>query len=299
MEKKKKAQVLLITLIVLMVIAVLVLTVLTVLLRDSDQVFNTAEYQKALNVSEELVRESVTYLGEEASLTAGLSSNLDSFIEEYFESCSVSGQTHSTLSYECIGEEYLEENMVTSLVIQDVKNIENYPINNDEGLRLSLENYNLNASLEVSWDTTAAMEFLISYRNSDGLLKSVDEVWEPTQDILSSAPTHIVTFSNLSDDGVRRVRLSGFNNISNISSLHSIVITPRIRTTGIVESNISIQPSDYTTYPYQLREFRVTAFNSNNPNAPVVTTQAQVPLFPQLDAIFNYTLLTNGNIQID
>lgn len=294
MNSNKKGQIMVITLIVLMILGVVIVGLIILINRDTGQVTSNKKSQQIYNVAEtELLAVVSEYADPSISLT-----NIPNCVQTTTQNAGIKFDCEAT-------DEALDGNLTitTKLDIEETKQIENLEIRKDQTFTMNLDGYN--STLTFDWDRDAAVEFTVTFFDDNNLngvwdtgetLESKTGVYD-TNSILyeNSGGSSDITFGNL---GATQTSL----NISTISNLpakyraYNLSITPRLTQDTLEAVIFDITPSNFNTIPRQMRIFTATSFDATDSDTPVQILNSQVPLYPQLDSIFNYSLITKDSI---
>ncbi|MCA9386653.1 hypothetical protein KC669_01320 [Candidatus Dojkabacteria bacterium] len=304
-KERKKGQILLITLLVLMVLAVVIVGVVIVTSRDTSQVVANQKYEQLLNVAEVELQRVIDKYGDTTIPLSDLSN--DSDLDNYVTSCEVINSS-SEIGYECKinDDNALGLDLDTSIRVIEDKNIEGLELYKDETMSFVLDGYD--QSLDITWDQDIAMEIAITYfedLDSDGIWDT-NEPLDETRDIFDAFGVYdslggAANFNFVSLNGGRGTRF----NISNIVDLQSVNYqTTSISLTARTRNNLSgptllnMIPSDPASFPFQIRSFKTSVYDPNDSETPVAEIESFISIETQLDSIFNYTIITDGNITL-
>ncbi|GAB4284871.1 MAG: hypothetical protein Kow0081_2320 [Candidatus Dojkabacteria bacterium] len=301
----KKGQIMLLTLLVLMIIAIAVIGILNLVIRDSNQVSNTGDYQLALQVSESITQRAVEVYGNNPSLISieeltGATGDIDSNLSDILDYCTLSVDNQEQKTFEC--RKNVGTDFTSILLVSDKKEVIDFNLEINRPLTLNLEGYLSSEGLLVSWDSNlVALELSLIYFDSSNTLKVAEALWDSGSLRVSEEPEAIINelplTTNTFAEPDRSLQIPNFA-LADVNSLVSITFTPRSKDPNVQQVTLNIIPTDYTTYPFQIREFRTTSFNPNSGSTPSVTTITQIPIEPQLDSIFNYSLITEDSVEI-
>jgi hypothetical protein len=307
-QKRKEGQILLVTLLVLMVLAVAIVGVVIVTNRDIGQVVSNQKYEQLYNVAETELRRVIDIYGRTTSSLSDPSRDQD--LAVYIQDCIAVNETVST-GFECqmVDDNALNLVLDTRVSILERKDIQDLEIYKDETVNINLAGYN--QGIDFSWNQDVAMEFIVSYfvdSNGNGIWDSNEPIEEvrDTYDRYgvfdSLDPSNQFQFQalNPSQPG-RGVRLI----ISNILSLQgisyvtrSVSVTPRTRVANPDPVLLTVEPTDPGSFPFQVREFTSSTFDPIDDATPFVEVSTQIPIESQVDSIFNYSIITDGNISL-
>lgn len=307
-NKTKSGQILLVTLLVLMVLAVVIVGVVIVTNRDIGQVVSNQKYEQLYNVAETELRRVVDIYGESSSTLSDPSRDQDLSI--YVQDCIAVNETTAT-GYNCrmVDDNALNLTLETRVSVLERKDINDFEIYKDETISINLAGYN--QGIDFSWNQDAAMEFSLSYfvdSNGNGVwdtnepLEEVRDTYDRYSVFDSIDSSNQFQFQALNPSAPGRgVRLV----ISNIVSLQgiqyvtrSISVTPRMRVANPDPVLLSVEPTDPGSFPFQVREFVSSTFDPIDESTPFVEVSAQIPIESQIDSIFNYSIITDGNISL-
>jgi len=301
--KTKNGQILLITLLVLTILSIITVSLVILVNKDIKQVVSNDKYEQSYNASE---------------------SQLSRFLDKYatYKIPAITALiTDPVLGVGCIpGPQFVDKTEVTctfnndpnltsfktdttSVVIDDLKKLDAYPINKDSAYELNLNNgvSGYNGRLDISWDKQpSAIDFALIYSDSTGKERMIRDVYD-FNGIFFSNLGGTYSSNNLIHpfDFYNNINNSALNTsftISKIKGLNGVPKTLRItlRMKNLNDSTqVTVIPSDFVTFPIQMREFTSTSFDSKDANPPVAKVQTKIPLYPQLDSFFDYSLISN------
>jgi type II secretory pathway pseudopilin PulG len=288
-QDKRRGQIMLITLLVLVILGVIISGIVIVLQRDTSQVVVNEKYEQLYNSAEANLKQILDDYATYAIPLSSLPTNFTECLER------VSG-----IKYECSfnNSNYTTFSASTTVEVEDVKRINGFEVQKDDILNLSLNNYRNN--LNIKWDGDAAIELGVIYLNTSGEYKIVKDVFDPTNLFSNTTiSSHSFTFSTLPGEDPNKSFSISLDNIVGVDSsatLLNLTITPRM-STNFGSIRIDVEPLDLSSFPYQMRVFRAVSFDGNGGgDTPVVRLETQVPLNPQIDSIFDYSLLTDSDI---
>lgn len=288
--KKYNAQALVITLLVLSIISIVVTGVIVISRRDINQVVNNEKYERLFNESESKVRETIQTYG----------------ISTIPAACSAPAILPGSSSYSCgtTNQTTDQLNSKVDLQIVDKKSFEDFSVSKDRTLDVALNGYS--GEIQVRWNKLMAMEFAIVYTDSGGNAKTIRDVYDLANvynSLIGDDPNndtgniHDINFQVLDSSAVStttKFTISGTNGIS-LGTTVSLRITPRSKTASDVVS-LTVKASDESSFPFQVREFISNSIDPADSSSPLASVVAKVPLNPQIDDIFDYTLLVNGSL---
>ncbi len=300
----KKGQILLITMLVLMVLAIVIVGIVIVTNRDIGQVTTNQKYEQLYNVAETELQRVVAKYGVSTVRLGDLSRDPD--LDEYITDCTPVNESLA-LGYDCSvsDENALGLELDTEILVVDRKEIRNLEIYKDESITVKLEGYK--QSLDVTWDQNVAMEFSMNFfidSNNNGTwdqneeIKEVSDIFDNFGVFNSKDPTNTFGFTSINSGRGVRFRINSISTLPANYYTRSITITPRTRENNPNPVLLSVVPSDPGSFPFQVRAFETTTYDTLDNNTPVVEVNSQVSLESQIDSIFNYSLITNGNISL-
>jgi len=284
-KRNSKGQILVITLVVLMIIAITIIGVITTLNRDTLQVSTSDKYGQIYAVTEnELLRGVETY---------GLGYNINQLNSQ---GCS-RNQSSTELRFVCDSEPTNPSNLDISneLIIYDTKNITELELRKDESYAVNLNGYN--NDIRVTWDTTnTAVEFALTYSdNGVNQVRVIRDVYE-WNSLYTSNGANNFTFTSNSATGTT-FRISSISGLSGSYTTQNLIIYPRTTNANTVVT-FSVSPTSYASFPYQMRVFESQSFDASDPNTPLVSLDSRISLLPQIVSLFDYALLTNGQVTL-
>ncbi|MCA9381296.1 hypothetical protein KC678_03455 [Candidatus Dojkabacteria bacterium] len=301
----KQGQILLITLLVLMVLAIVIVGVVIVTSRDTSQVVANQKYEQLLNVAEVELQRVIDKYGDTTIPLDDLSRDDD--LDNYVTSCDAVN-SNSQIGYECKinDDNALGLDLDTTITVVEDKNISGLELYKDDTITFALDGYN--QGLDITWDQDIAMEIAITYfedLDSDGVWDT-NEPLDETRDIFDAFGVYdslggTPNFNFVSLNGGRGARFT-INNIADLQSINyqttSISLTARTRNNLGNPTLIDVTATDPGSFPFQIRSFTTSVFDPNDPQTPVAEVESFVSIETQLDSIFNYTIITDGNITL-
>lgn len=296
LDNHKKAQIMLITLLVLIILGILISGIVLVLRRDAEQTVANAKFEQLFNSAEGNLQSVVSDYGD-------YSVSLSSLTQRFSECTSI----EENFEYECVFEndEYSSILTNTKLTIEDSRDVVEYEIQKDKTLALDIDNYK--QEIEVIWDSNVAVEITLLYRDSLGSTRIIKDVFD-RYNILESLNgddpytdpfnMHPFNFSAVTGQDQNRsfvVNLGSTIGLSASDSLLTILFTPRAFT-SYASTRFSVRAINPSLFPHQMRVFTASSFDPSDGSSPVARLQTQVPLTPQIDGVFDYSLLTDSDI---
>ncbi|MEP7103470.1 MAG: hypothetical protein ABI721_02045 [Candidatus Dojkabacteria bacterium] len=296
--KTKDGQVLLITLLVLTIIGIVVVGLVTLSNRDVTQVATSEKYEKLYNASETQVRKIIDNFGK-------YDKPLDT-LPQTFSECQA---LQAGVSYKCTVQDSSlgSTNFKTDVDINNRKDVQNFEVLKDKSFVLNSTGYA--ASVDVSWDKTAAIEFTLVVQDASRNLRVIKDVYDLAGIYTGLAgdnpynqpnAVHSINFQ-VSDPSNKptttRITLTpaGVNGLAASDNVLYISLTPRMtQVNGSVKFNVVAQNA--ASFPYQIREFVSTSIDTNDNTSPLAKVITQIPLAPQMDSAFDYALISNSAI---
>ncbi len=293
MNKKYKAQIMLITLIVLTILSIVTVTAIVLNSRDVAEVVVNKKYDEIYSASENKVLELVNIYGTYESTLASLGGD---------QNCIGLDSNTFSCNFEL---ESTNFNIESDVSVSDEKDIVDYKVFKDRSIELKLNGYR--GDLDIYWDkpgqpisSQASLEFVLIYRDSGGNYKAVIDIFNGVG-VYDSTPIHRFTFSEnpvYSSNTTTARRISFVGAISATDTPILLSITPRMN--NLDDSvDITIIPTIAGTYPDQIRKFESKAYDPLDGETPVVNLITQIPLYPQTLGLFDYLLLSEGDITIN
>lgn len=299
--KEKNAQVLLITLLVLTIVGIVVVGIVTLSNRDVQQVVTTEKYEKLYNTSETELRKLVDAFGR-------YDIQLDASLTTKFTYCT---PKQATVEYDCALTDTAStpnSEIRTTINVANKREVIDYEVKKDKSFVLNVTGYN--SGLDIRFDRPAALEFSLIAREAAAprnlkVIKGVYDLSGVYDSLVGSDPyndttnIHAFNYTPLSGDpAVRQLSTRIIINAANIAGLAGtdvplyLSITPRIR--GEVGSvKLSVVPQT-TALLYQVREFTSSTYDAQDTNTPNARLVTKIPLTPQIETVFDYSILTNG-----
>ncbi|BCX13865.1 MAG: hypothetical protein KatS3mg085_397 [Candidatus Dojkabacteria bacterium] len=285
---KKNAQIMLITLMVLVILGVIISGIVIILQSDTSQTVSNEKYEQLYNNAEENLKKIAK---DYAAYTVSLSS-----IPTNFTECV---EQIAGIKYQCQfnDSQFTTISVSNTTQIEESKVVSDYEIKKDEMFTINLNNYK--NEIIFKWDRDSAIELGLLFQDSAGQYRIVKDVFDPTN-LFSSGTVnpHSFNFSPISGEDPNKsfsIDLSSVSSVGSTDNLLYLTVTPRMRDTfGSIR--INIEPLDPSTFPYQVRIITSSSLDQNDGQSPVVKLQTQIPLTPQIDSIFDYSLLSNGDI---
>lgn len=294
MNSNKKGQIMVISLIVLMILGVVIVGLIILINRDTGQVTSNKKSQQIYNVAETQLLSIVSRYADPAnSLTT-------------IPNCIQTTSQNGGIRFDCGTTEDILDGaltITTRIEIEETKEIEDLEIRKDQTFTMNLDGYT--AGLNIDWDRDAAVEFYFTYfidSNTNGVWDNNEALEVKTgvydrNSILyeNNGGDSDINFANLGTTQTS-FNISGIDNLPANYRPYNLSITPRLTTDTLEAVLFDITPSNFSTLPRQMRIFTATSFDASDNDTPVQTLNSQVPLYPQLDSIFNYSLLTKDSI---
>lgn len=286
----KKAQALVITLLVLAIISIVVMGIIVVSNRDVTQVVTNEKYDRLYNESEKKLIETIETNGITSLPTSCGTPSVFAGYTQY--NCGTTTQSSETL------------NASVDLKVIDRKSITDYVVKKDRSLDVALNGYS--GEVQIRWNKPVAMEFSIVYTDAGGVVRNIRDVYDlagvydsltgdnPNSD---AGNIHDISFAVLDSSNTATTTkfiISATNGIS-LGSTVSLRITPRTKTVGDVVS-LNVVATTESSFPFQMREFVVSSIDSQDSSSPIASVVTKIPLAPQVDDIFDYSILVNGNL---
>jgi hypothetical protein len=292
----QKAQVLLLTLIILSVMGVLIIGTIIIFRRDSGQVINTEKYQRILNVAEtDLIR-----VAEEYASPSSLIENIvsDARFQDLLSGCAFRFDNQSQKSTTCksVSNETNELNLETEIQLVDSKDIENLTIYKDQPLQVALSGYKSIIYIQV--DDGTPLELSISYLNQSTGLTEILRAFVDKNRLLNSSTIsgNLSPYISFPESGVINLSLQALP--SNYSTIN-FEMTIRINSTENESTQVSIRPSSYTDFPYQIRNFKIKSFDSLSVSTPVVQLSTSSLINSESSSFLDYPLLIGSGFVIE
>lgn len=297
--KTYSAQILVITLLILGVITIAVLSIISILNKDSSQVVSNKKYEILNNAAEVHITNAV-----KAHNTSPTLSDLSSLIP----TCSFSSLTAGKLTYNCQDSSNILSAITvrSTVTVEDKKDVTNKEIKADEALSINIFNYK--GLMRIEWTGDFALEFNMILRTPTNDWVTINDVFD-RHAVLSSLTSdnpyidpesiHDFIFTDPITTSPNDLEFD-INTILNSLGYSSytpqlLVITPRnkeIATTLVSVNGLS------SGFPNQVRQFNAISFDNTDNSSPTAEVKAEVLLQPQVDAIFDYALLTPGLVNL-
>ena len=301
----KNAQILLVTLLVLMIVAIVIIGIVIISNRDIAQVSTNQKYEQLYNVAEVEIQRVIEKYGDGKRSLVDLSQ--DGELKDFIQSCTpVNQNIKKGFDCEVQGNNTAGLKLDTTLEVFDTKEMKDLRVYKDESLNLILNGYN--QSLNIYWDQGVALEFVLNFF----IDTNTNNVWDVDEEIIeirdifdkkniftSKDQSNAFGFTPLTD------RSGGVTlNINNISSLQSnnnyktrsLALIPRTREDRSTPVILSVTPADLASFPHQLRVFNIETYDSEDENSPFIEINSKLSLEPNIDSIFNYSLITENDI---
>lgn len=305
--QKKKGQIMLITLLVLMILGIIVVSIVVLTRRDVQQVVNTEKYEQALNTSESNILNVIRKYGD---YTTSLSSLPNDFNSASSGTCTQGIVSTNSNQFDCTftNVDLTEANLFTEMTISDMRSVDDFTINKDQSIVLNLNGYN--QGIDLSWTgSSVALDFSLIYRaggpaGNYAILKDVfdmDQVYtslatDNPYDNLNPIHPYNFTINNASDtNNTVRFNISSFDAWNAANSTVSLRITARTREAyGSID--LDVTASNPGNFPYQIRQFESVSFDPSDSSSPVARVITQIPLYPQVDSVFDHSFITNDAV---
>jgi type II secretory pathway pseudopilin PulG len=303
MNSNKKGQILLVTLLVLAILAIVVVGVVVLLNRDVEQVATNEKYQQIYNVSESQLQRIISTYADYSKPLSDIAT--DPGLQDIVESCPVSVQTIGEIEANCVinNTEILSSEVQTDIKITDSKKIDEFSLFKDDSLTLGLSSTIVPSGyrnrIDITWTGDMAIEFEVVYRNGStyGNYKDVYDAHAVLDSFASggSVSAGVLSITPDSNNPSNKVSVN-LGTLPGGSNLEYLIITPRSKTEE--STDISVEAADESAFPNQMRLFLSTSLDTGDESTPIVKVEAQVPLFPQLNSAFNYSLISNDLIEL-
>lgn len=294
---RKNGQILLITLLVLLVLGIIIVGIVIFTNRDFEQASSNQKYDEVYNSADTRIKMVVSQFGDYNKSLTLLTTSFPECIE-------VVGDIEYTCNFNDTSSGNLDlTNVVT---VKNVKIVEDYEIRKDESLEINLNNYM--GRVNLTWDKDAALDFTILLRDASNNYSVVKDVFD-LSGVYSSLvaddpytdPSNIHSFDFRVLDSANPSKSLTINVANSIPAglmPISMRITPRMNDQygSII---LDLNPSDSSTFAYQIREFISTSYDPEDDSSPVVKLVTRIPIYPQTDAIFDYALITEGAISTE
>lgn len=318
-KKEKKGQILLMTLLVLMILAIVVVGTVRLTNRDTSQVASNLKYQNFFNVSETKAQDVIQNIADISATDMDQNTGTNSFITDN-PNCLQTERLNNLVGYECSFSDPNNEGnneILNTVTINQTKYLEDYPVNKDETFAIQLDGYK--DSITLSWnEIDAALELKIVYfTDSNG-----NKLWDENEFLDSTTGTYDITANGVfkkdananavsnaistrsaaAIDGNAINFLADIGQSSGVSSSANTYplymnITPRIPQNSLFKSiKLTMQADDYSIFPYQVREVVSKTYDTADGSTPFVELKSVVPIRPQMDSIFNYSLITPDDV---
>lgn len=308
--KTKSGQILIITLLVLTIIAIIVVSLVGLVNRDIQQVVSTEQYEEAYNTSETQLKKVLDVYGKPNTT---LSEIINTFNSPSDISCNETDLVQKIYTCGVISSEFSDVPLRTTIVAKDTNKVTDFPIYKDRTFDMGLDGY-LDI-IEFWWDKYAAIEFILTYSDANGV-QSVRDVYDPDAVIYNSfslsvsPPIHTFNFRAIPG---RSYATSVAINISEIITTQSAGTASPVSVVGSGGTPISLQiiprmndrfdsillnAQGNNTLKDQIREFTSSSYNeAGGASTPVASIETKIPLAPQPDSILDYAIITDGTIQ--
>lgn len=283
-------QALVITLLVLAIVSIVVIGILLIANRDVNQVVNNEKYERLYNEAERKIRDTIELNGITALPT----------------SCGNSSLYPEYLEYSCGSNQVTSDELTVNVDLRviDRRSIEDFPVAKDRSLDVALDGYS--QGVEVTWTGNLAMEFNIIYTDGGGNIQSIKDIYDragvfdslvgdnPTNDINNIHDINFQVLDAGNTTSSTSFTISSTNGI-NLGSTLVLRLTPRSKIQGDTTS-ITVRGTNSGAFPYQMREFVSTAVDQFDASSPLARVLSRVPLAPQVDGIFDYSLLVKNDL---
>jgi cysteine-rich repeat protein len=287
-QRKKSAQILIITLIVLMLVSITVVVITATVAKNNRQVFNNIEYERSYNLAEDRL--------------IGAADTLATPQFELFNLLTIDGQASVDADncesmpvnpdkYYCT---YLESGNATRtiLTIEETNIVDAYDIPADNYFDIVLFDSSSDAGyrgvVDIEWFGEAALELSLIYSDGQGNMRSTSDVVDPT-----SGSNRVYDNDGSIDSGFTNSELTAIDNSvrvdlndldaskfeGNFNSIQLKYLRVRAvnRDVGTV---ITIRPVNDDDLPNQVRLIESINYSLNNVETAAPVVFAQLPLSP-------------------
>ncbi len=283
-----KGQILITTLLSLTIISLLVASLTMIAGRDVVQLATSERYEEFYNIAETELRNHIDQIG--------ISSALGSFFEE--GECIDAFWCQKNISSNFTPEDILTN---TLLVVRDTREIKEMEIKKDSSFNIKL-NSNYTGSIIFDWDydpSQVDIAFEVSLLVNNGGKKEVlRDVYNPSN-ILGVGVSGVLFPIGFSQANKTHfvIDLSAI-----ILNKEALWVTPRILSPGSDSDYVILKSatfSDLSNVPYQIREYISETSQTGIESSPVAKVISRIPLTPQIGSLFDYVLLTDGQLKLD
>lgn len=305
--KLVKAQILIITLLVLTIIAIITVSLVSLVNRDIQQVASNEQYEDAYNTAETQLKRVL----ENYSLPSTQLGTISTSLADY--NCQ---EIQRDLNYRCstTSSEFSDVPLFTEIQVEDTKEIENLVVYKDRTFDINLSGYL--ESIEFSWNKNAAIEFSLTYTDTNGDYKVIRDVYDHPIDGYVYDSYLSLSDNPLANPNIRhpfRFKEANTPNDDNTSVL--ITISEILTSNGLSGTPVSLGVTPRMDGELdsillnaraiggafslnQLRVFTAKTYNSQaNNSTPVANIETKIPLHPQPDSVLDASFLTNGSIR--
>lgn len=290
MQKRKSAQVLVVTLMVLIIVAIIVVGVVAVATRDVASTITDQRYNELYNTAERAITGLIDKYGDP---TEPLSNLAQSTEVPAGYACSLGGAFAGQYTCNFNGS-------LNRVFIRDSRDVIGFELAKDDSLTLNMNGYRGN--INVSWQGTAALEFSLIYNNA-GVISNINDLYDNNSPqiftdnggnpITDPRNTHAFPFANNPSGGIR-FTVGSITGLPAGATTHSLRITPRMSgSSGNILLNVS---GTAAGYPNQVRIFEAAVLPNNGDVGVLAEAVTQIPLFPQIVNLFHYGLLVRGQV---
>lgn len=281
-NNKLDAQILVLTLLSLFIISIIAVALFNIANRDVEQTVQNREYTRLLSVAENRVIEVASVYAQDTVALGSITSQDPGCVQE------------TTTKYTCTTN---SGSVTTSTVLEELDAVIDYPLDKDQYIDIALNDYR--GVVHFSYTGTAAFEFGILTRNTTtGAYKMYTDLFD-LHGIFSSNGGDPFTdplgnhFLNFVNAGGNTYNFTLGSSVPLNETILRMKITARKPTSGAVGLNLS---GAVGAFPKFVRKFTATTYDSASATGIAATTTAIVPLTPQSFSIFDYALLTDGNV---
>lgn len=218
---------------------------------------------------------------------------------------SVSSDSQLEVKVECLysDSEYSTVEVTREIEITDMKKIDDLKLAKDENVAINLQGYF--SGLDFYWEGSSAIELTLVYKDLNGKYRSEKDVFDSSGvysslegvNPYSARQFNFDVIPGVSDSNKSfRLNLNSISKDYSLANYEFLVITNRTKSNNSI--NLNVEPTDPSSFAFQQRRFISTGYDESDIDTPVIQLESILPLFPQVDSIFDYAILSGSGLSV-